>query len=75
MEAIRLRVKDLDFARGEVSVREGKGAKDRVTMLPASIVPPLQAHLNNVRMTGRPGHFQTDLPRSLQRVARHGLLK
>ena len=36
MEGLRLRVKDVDFARGEILVRDGKGAKDRVTMLPAS---------------------------------------
>jgi integrase len=38
IEAIRLRVKDLDSQRGEIFVREGKGAKDRVTMLPGSMV-------------------------------------
>ena len=50
MEAIRLRVKDIDFERGELSVREGKGANDRLTMLPASIIQPLQAHLGKVRV-------------------------
>ena len=49
MEAIRLRVKDIDFARREMCIREGKGAKDRVTMLPESIIPLLQAHLGKVR--------------------------
>ena len=49
MEALRLRVKDVDFDRGEVIVREGKGAKDRVTMLPRSLSGPLQAHLERVR--------------------------
>jgi integrase len=38
MEALRLRVKDLDFERTEILVRDGKGAKDRVTMLPASLL-------------------------------------
>ena len=45
MECVRLRVKDVDFDRGEVLIRDGKGAKDRVTMLPASLVEPLQAQL------------------------------
>jgi integron integrase len=45
MECVRLRVKDIDFERGEILVRDGKGAKDRVTMLPASVVDGLQAHL------------------------------
>jgi integron integrase len=45
MECVRLRVKDVDFERGEILVRDGKGAKDRVTMLPRSLIPHLQAHL------------------------------
>ena len=49
MECVRLRVKDVDFERGEILVRDGKGGKDRVTMLPASLVPPLRAHLARVR--------------------------
>jgi integron integrase len=49
LEALRLRVKDVEFARREILVRDGKGGKDRVTMLPASLVEPLQAHLRVVR--------------------------
>ena len=49
MECVRLRVKDVDFERGEILVRDGKGGKDRVTMLPASLAPLLQAHLARVR--------------------------
>jgi integron integrase len=49
MECLRLRVKDVDFGRGEVLVREGKGDKDRVTMLPSAIVSRLTAHLERVR--------------------------
>ncbi|MBI4983948.1 MAG: integron integrase [Rhodocyclales bacterium] len=49
MEALRLRVKDVDFARREILVRDGKGFKDRVTMLPATVIEPLQAHLRRVR--------------------------
>lgn len=45
MECVRLRVKDVDFEQGEIVVRDGKGAKDRVTMLPQSLIGPLQEHL------------------------------
>lgn len=45
MECVRLRVKDVDFERAEILVRDGKGAKDRVTMLPQSLISPLQDHL------------------------------
>jgi integron integrase len=45
MEVIRLRVKDVEFTRGEIVVRDGKGAKDRVTMLPQSVKADLLAHL------------------------------
>lgn len=50
MECLRLRVKDVDLARREILVREGKGFKDRVTMLPASLVQPLKAHLEKVKV-------------------------
>jgi len=49
MEALRLRVKDLDLSRNEILVRDGKGQKDRVTMLPAALKPDLAAHLRTVR--------------------------
>ncbi|MBN8449329.1 MAG: integron integrase [Candidatus Accumulibacter sp.] len=48
MECLRLRVKDVDFARGEILVREGKGFKDRVTMLPNTLAAPLKSHLARV---------------------------
>lgn len=50
MECVRLRVKDVDFDRHEVTVRDGKGGKDRLTMLPQSIVTDLQAHLHKVQV-------------------------
>jgi integron integrase len=50
MEAIRLRVKDVDFDRGQVIVREGKGSKDRVVMLPETLREPLREHLERVRI-------------------------
>jgi integron integrase len=49
MEVLRLRVKDLDFVGRELVVREGKGGKDRVTVLPARLVAPLRAHLERVQ--------------------------
>lgn len=49
LEALRLRVKDLDFERREILVRDGKGAKDRVTMLPSSSIEPLRLHLEQVK--------------------------
>src|SRR5438874_1351391 len=49
MECVRLRVKDVEFARHEIVVREGKGFKDRVTMLPESLVDPLKKHLERVK--------------------------
>jgi integrase len=49
MECVRLRVKDIDFARRQIIVRDGKGMEDRVTMLPASLVTPLKEHLQRVK--------------------------
>jgi integron integrase len=71
MECVRLRVKDVEFERREIVVRAGKGNKDRVTMLPGSLMAPLQAHLDRVRevwladrAAGRPG---VELPDALDR--------
>jgi integron integrase len=49
MEALTLRVKDVDLERREIVVREGKGRKDRVTVLPSAALAPLTAHLDAVR--------------------------
>ncbi len=49
LEGLRLRVKDVDFSRNEIVVREGKGSKDRVTMLPGSLSDRLRAHLAVVK--------------------------
>lgn len=49
IECLRLRVQDIDFARNEILVRDGKGAKDRVTMLPESLKKPLEEHLRKVK--------------------------
>jgi integron integrase len=53
MECCRLRVKDVDFGRGELLVRDGKGRKDRVTLLPKRTCGPLSAHLDRVRSLHR----------------------
>jgi integron integrase len=58
LECLQLRVKDVDFARGEVVVRRGKGGRDRRTVLPAAVRRPLAAHLQQVR-----GQHETDLAR------------
>jgi integron integrase len=44
-EAVRLRVKDLDFEQHQITIRDGKGAQDRISMLPESILEPLRTHL------------------------------
>jgi len=53
MECLRLRVQDIDFASNQITVRDGKGNKDRVTMLPNVLKQPLREHLKNVRKTHR----------------------
>ncbi|HXP64877.1 MAG TPA: integron integrase [Steroidobacteraceae bacterium] len=71
MESLRLRVKDVVIERGELIVRESKGGRDRVTVLPAAIVDALQAHLRKLRIrfeqqraAGAPG---VSLPTALMR--------
>jgi len=49
MECLRLRVQDIDFSRNEILVRDGKGAKDRITMLPESLKAPILEHLKKVK--------------------------
>ena len=48
-ECLDLRVKDIDFGYRQITVREGKGNKDRYTVLPESVTKPLQAHLTEVK--------------------------
>ena len=71
LECLRLRVKDLDFTRNEVTVRQGKGNKDRVTMLPESLKPKLLEHLERVRrLHGKDlaqGYGAVYLPEALSR--------
>jgi integron integrase len=49
MECVRLRVKDIDFAQYQIMVRDGKGQKDRITMLPERFANALQEHLGRVK--------------------------
>ena len=49
LESLRLRVKDVEFSRREIIIREGKGNKDRVTVLPENLIIPLEQHLKKVR--------------------------
>ncbi len=71
MEALRLRVHDLDFHRHELTVRDGKGGKDRRTLLPNSVGQQLQAHLVAVREVHRQdlaeGCGRVSLPHALAR--------
>lgn len=71
MECLRLRVKDVDLARHEIVVREGKGGKDRRTMLPERLIPALQVQLDTIRVQhGRDvdaGHGCVALPHALSR--------
>ena len=62
-ECVALRVKDIDLERREVIVRAGKGAKDRVTMLPAALVEPLKGQLSYARVL-----FERDRARELPGV-------
>jgi len=50
LECVRLRVKDVDFTYHQITVRDGKGAQDRVTMLPRALAEPLQRHLARVKL-------------------------
>ena len=65
-EGLRLRVKDIDFDMHQIIVRDGKGEKDRVTLLPISIVPDLRKQLDRVRKlhddNKRHGFGETILP-------------
>ncbi len=70
-ECLRLRVKDVDFNYRQILVREGKGQKDRVTLLPEKFVEPLRAHLEKVRRLHardlREGYGEVHLPFALAR--------
>jgi integrase len=71
MECLRLRVKDADLEYRQILVRDGKGEKDRVTMLPEKLVEPPRAHLARVRLLHardiREGYGEVHLPYALAR--------
>jgi len=71
MECCRLRVQDIDFGYQQILVRDGKGRKDRVTLLPERVIGPLQAHMEKIRDLHRAdlsqGHGSVYLPYALER--------
>ncbi|WP_347242856.1 integron integrase [Thermogutta sp.] len=71
MECLRLRVEDIDFAGNEITVRDGKGQKDRVTMLPQSLKAALQDHLRKLKAIHekdlRDGWGRVQMPDALDR--------
>lgn len=71
MEALRLRVKDLDFGQRELTVRDGKGGKDRRTVLPSSVSLGLKEHLKEVQSIHQvdlaAGYGRVQLPHALER--------
>ncbi len=71
MECLRLRVKDIDFDRKEISVRNGKGGKDRVTVLPLSLIGDLNTCIRHAKLTHdydlAEGYGEVSLPYALQR--------
>jgi integron integrase len=75
MECVRLRVKDLDFGYRQITVRDGKGGKDRVTMLPDSLREPLERHLRKVKVLHEEdlaeGFGTVHLPHALERKYPH----
>ncbi len=70
-ECLKLRVKDLEFGYRQVIVRDGKGAKDRVTMLPAALIEPLKNHLARVKRRHESdlaeGYGEVELPFAIER--------
>jgi len=74
MECLRLRVKDLDFDRKQIIIRQGKGGKDRVTVLPPSLITPLKEQLKAGRILHQKdlanGHGEVHLPNALARKYR-----
>jgi integron integrase len=75
MECVRLRVKDLDFGLNQITVRDGKGGKDRVTVLPGSLIPSLERHLVRVKALHesdlKEGYGQVYLPHALAQKYRN----
>jgi integron integrase len=70
-ECLKLRVKDVDFGYRQIVVRDGKGAKDRITMLPAALIEPLRNHLARVKRRHESdlseGYGEVELPFAIER--------
>ena len=49
-EALSLRIKDIDLSQHQITIRNAKGMKDRITMLPDSLIPDLKAHLDRTKL-------------------------
>ncbi|WP_439516915.1 integron integrase [Limnospira sp.] len=70
-ECLRLRVKDVDFDHGQILIRNSKGKKDRITMLPRSLILPLQQHIARTKLAHDrellDGYGEVELPDALAR--------
>ncbi|WP_155312807.1 integron integrase [Desulfosarcina ovata] len=75
MECVRLRIKDIDFGYRQITVRDGKGHKDRITMLPVIVVEPLKRHLEKTKKAHEldleAGFGKVFLPYALERKYPH----
>lgn len=75
LECLRLRIKDVEFERREILIREGKGNKDRVTVLPENLMQPLQQQIEHARAWHRKdldaGYGEVHLPDALDVKFRH----
>jgi len=71
LECLRLRVQDIDFSANQITVRDGKGNKDRLTMLPEAVKGPLSQHLERVREVHKrdlaEGYGRVQMPYALER--------
>ena len=71
LECHRLQFKDIDFSMKQITVRDGKGFKDRVTILPESVIPELKQHLKRIKSLhndfSKRGYGEVELPFSLSK--------
>jgi integron integrase len=78
IECLRLRVQDIDFAMKSITVRDGKGAKDRVTTFPTSLIKLVSEHLTRVKLIHdqdlKAGHGEVYMPHALARKYPHAAM-